>query len=130
MVLCWPWWPARGSTTDLGRRIARAQAAAPPGRLADKGAAPAPGCWSVGREHENTQVLTSPRRCVLGRLPAWCLTMGLDRDVVTTLRGRWAGDGPVSSVPQGPSGSAGEQTAAAARPRHVRSAVGQALTGP
>jgi hypothetical protein len=54
----WCWvgrgWLARGSTADLGRRIAGAQAGAPPRRLADKGAGPAPGCRSVGwgaREH-------------------------------------------------------------------------------
>jgi hypothetical protein len=40
-------WLAPGSTADLGR-IACAQAAAPPRRLADKGAGPAPGCRSVG----------------------------------------------------------------------------------
>src|SRR5512132_2046219 len=99
------WWPARGSTAAPGRRIARAQAAAPPGRLADKEAGPAPGCWSVGWEHESTQVLTSPPGASwagAGVVP----DRGLDREVVTTLRGRWAGDGPVSSVPQGPSGSA------------------------
>ena len=48
----WCWvgrgWPAPGSPADLGRRIARPQAAAPPCRLADKGAGPAPGRWSVG----------------------------------------------------------------------------------
>jgi hypothetical protein len=100
-------WLARGSTADLDRRIARTQAAAPPRRLADKGAGPAPGCWSVGwgvREragaHQSPQV--RPRQ-VAGVVP----DHGLDREVVTTLRGRWAGDGPVSSVPEGPSGSAG-----------------------
>jgi hypothetical protein len=80
-------------------------AASPP---ADKGAGPAPGCRSVGwGARERAGAHQSPRRCVLGRLPAWCPTMGLDREVVTTLRGRWAGDGPVSSVPESPSGSVG-----------------------
>jgi hypothetical protein len=60
LVLGWPWVPARGSTTKLGRRITREQAAAPPRRLADKGAGPAPGCRSLAGEHENEQVLTSP----------------------------------------------------------------------
>jgi hypothetical protein len=42
---------------------------------------------------------------------------GLDREVVTTLRGRCAGGGPVSSGSGGPIRFIGEQTAAAARPR-------------
>jgi hypothetical protein len=109
-------WLARGSP-DLGRRIARAQAAAPPRRLADKGAGPAPGCRSVGGgAPERAGAHQSPGRWVLGRLPAWP-DHGAGQGAVTTLGGRWAGDGPVSSVPEGPSGSAGEQAAAAARPR-------------
>jgi hypothetical protein len=43
--------------------------------------------------------------------------LGAGQGAVTTLRGLGAGDGPVSSVPEGPSGSAGQQAAAAARPR-------------
>jgi hypothetical protein len=130
----WCWvgrgWLARGSPADLGRRIARRpQAAAPPGRLADKGAGPAPGCRSVGwgaREHpgaHQSPAGASWAGCRRGARP-WA-----GQEVVTTLRGRWAGDGPGSSVPEDPSGSTREQTAAAARPRHVRSAVRQALTG-
>jgi hypothetical protein len=86
------------------------------------------GAGRLARSTRTPQLLTNPPGASwagAGVVP----TMGLDREVVTTLCGRWIGDGPVSSVPQGPSGSAGEQTAAAARPRHVRSAVGQALTG-
>jgi hypothetical protein len=95
----------------------RAQAAAPPRRLADKGAGPAPGCWSVGwGARERAGAHQSPRRWVLGRLSAWP-DYGAGQGVVTTLCGRGAGDGSVSSVPEGPSGSAGGQAAAAARPR-------------
>jgi hypothetical protein len=39
--------------------------------------------------------------------PLGHLTMGLDREVVTTLSGRWAGGGPVSSSSGGPLGSVG-----------------------
>jgi hypothetical protein len=60
---------------------------------------------------------------VLGRWPAWCPTMGVDREVVSTLRGRWAGGGPVSSNSGGLTRSGGEQPAAAARPRQMRRAV-------
>jgi hypothetical protein len=54
--------------------------------------------------------------------------MGLDREVVTTVSGRCAGVGPVSSGSGGPIRFGGEQPAAAARPRYVRSAVRSALT--
>jgi hypothetical protein len=92
-------WLARGSTADLGRRIARGQAAAPPRRLADKGAGPAPG-WRgrLAGEHENERVLTSPPQVRPGQVVGVVPDHGLDREVVTTLCGRWAGDGPVSSV--------------------------------
>jgi hypothetical protein len=118
----------KGRRQTGDRRIARPQAGAPPRRLAGKGAGPAPGCWSVG--------WGAPERAGAHQSPAgasWAGAgvvpdHGLDREVVTTLCGRWAGDGPVSSVPERPMGLGGEQTAAAARPRHVRSAVGQALT--
>jgi hypothetical protein len=83
-------WAAASHAHRLRRR---------PGRLADIGAGPAPGCRSVGWEHENTQLLTNPPGASW-QVPAWCPTMGLDREVVTTLCGRWIGDGPVSSVPQ------------------------------
>jgi hypothetical protein len=92
-------WLARGSP-DLGRRIARTGcgAAPPPG---DKGAGPAPGCRSVGwGARERAGAHLSSRRWVLGRLPAWP-DHGAGQGAVTTLRGRWAGDGPVSSVPEG-----------------------------
>jgi len=39
-------------------------------------------------------VFQVPRRCGLRRLPAYWPTMRLDREVVTTLRGRCAGVGP------------------------------------
>jgi hypothetical protein len=92
-------WLARGSTADLGRRIARGQAAAPPRRLADKGAGPAPG-WRgrLAGEHENERVLTSPPQVRPGQVVGVVPDHGLDREVVTPLCGRWAGDGPVSSV--------------------------------
>ena len=57
-----------GRRQTLGRRIARPQAAAPPRRLADKGVGPAPGCRSVGWEHENEQVRTRAPRCVPGQV--------------------------------------------------------------
>jgi hypothetical protein len=74
-------------------------------------------------EQGKERVLQVPRRCGLGRLPAYWPTMGLDREVVTTLRGRCAGVGPLSSRTGGPIRLSGEQPAAAARPRYVRSAA-------
>jgi hypothetical protein len=58
-----------------------------------------------------------------GRVAGVLADHGLDREVVTTLGGRCAGGGPVSSGAGGPIRFSGEQTAAAARPRYVRSAV-------
>lgn len=80
-------------------------------------------CRSVGGEQGKERVLQVPRRCGLGRLPAYWPTMGLDREVVTTLRGRCAGVGPRSSRAGGPIRLSGEKPAAAARPRYVRSAA-------
>ena len=100
----------------------------PPGRQGSWPSARVPVGWLGSTRRAGAH--QSPHRCVLGRLPAWCPTRGLHREVVTTLRGRWSGDDPASSVPEDPSGSAGEQTAAAARPGHVRSAVRRAPTGP
>ena len=80
-------------------------------------------CRSVGGEQGKERVLQVPRRCGLGRLPAYWPTMGLDREVVTTLRGRCAGVGPLSSHAGGPIRLSGEKPAAAARPRYVRSAA-------
>jgi hypothetical protein len=42
--------------------------------LADQGVSLAPGCRWLAENHEKEQVLTSPRRCVLSKLPAWCPT--------------------------------------------------------
>jgi hypothetical protein len=63
----WCWvgrgWLARGSRADLGRRIARAQAAAPPRRLAawpTRELVQRQGAGRLAGEHENEQVLTSP----------------------------------------------------------------------
>jgi len=67
---------------------------------------------------------------VLCRWPAWCLTMGPGPGGLTTLSGRWARGGPMSSSSEGPTWFGGEQPAAAARPRQVRSAVRQLLRGP
>jgi hypothetical protein len=58
-----------------------------------------------------------------GRVAGVLADHGLDREVVTTLGGRCAGGGPVSSGAGGPIRFSREQTAAAARPRYVRSAV-------
>jgi hypothetical protein len=58
-----------------------------------------------------------------GRVAGVLADHGLDREVVTTLGGRCAGGGPVSSCAGGPIRFSGEQTAAAARPRYVRGAV-------
>jgi hypothetical protein len=58
-----------------------------------------------------------------GRVAGVLADHGLDREVVSTLGGRCAGGGPVSSGAGGPIRFSGEQTAAAARPRSVRSAV-------
>jgi hypothetical protein len=55
---------------------------------------------------------------------------GLDREVMTTLGGRWARMVPSRPAPEGPLGSVGEQPAAAERPQGVRSAVRSVLIGP
>jgi hypothetical protein len=103
-------WLARGSTVAQGRRLAVG-----PGR--------------PGGEHGRGADAHRPYRVSWGRSSVWCLTMGLDRKVVTTLSGRRASGGPVLSSSGGPLGSVGEQPAAAARPRQMRSAVGQVLRG-
>jgi hypothetical protein len=63
-----------------------------------------------------------------GRVAGVLADHGLDREVMTTLGGRCAGEGPVSSGAGGPIRFSGEQTAAAARPRYVRGAVRSELT--
>jgi hypothetical protein len=64
-------WLARVAMADLGRRFARAEAGAPhlpPGR---QGRWSSARCRSVGRGHgKRAGAHESPRRCVLGRLPA------------------------------------------------------------
>jgi hypothetical protein len=112
--------PASGLTGRMVRRwpwLARTRVGCSPGPLLGW----RPGCgavWPPGR-HALFQCQGAGRvagrrgrsRCSLapagcpGQSPAWCPTMGLDREVVTTLRGRWARSGPVSSSSGGPLGS-------------------------
>jgi hypothetical protein len=66
------------------------------------------GAGRLAGEQGKERVLQVPRRCGLGRLPAYWPTMGLDREVVTTLRGRCAGVGPLSSRAGGPIRLSGE----------------------
>jgi hypothetical protein len=103
-----------------GRRFACAPAAAPgrPWALV-----PAPGCRSVAGEHEKEQVLPSPQPVRPGPVAGVRPAVGLYREVVTTLRGRCAGVGPVLSSSGGPIWFGGEQAAAALRPRYVRRAA-------
>jgi hypothetical protein len=92
-----------------------------------KGAGPAPGCRSVGWEYEKEQVLTSPPQVRPEQVAG----------VMADHRLAGSGDhapwslccvGPWRSAPEGPIRFGGEQAAAAARPRQVRSAVRQELT--
>jgi hypothetical protein len=101
-------WPA----SRLRRRLAAGPTRAGPG----------PGCRPGGGARDAAGAHRSPRRAS-GRSPAWCPTMGLDQEVVTTLGGRKARGGPVASSSGGPTRFGGEQPAAAARPRCVRSAA-------
>jgi hypothetical protein len=123
-------WLPRGSTVaprpPLGRRPG-CGAASPPG---DTGAGPGPGRRPGGRGAWGRSRYSPAPQGVLGRSPAWCSTMGPDQEMVTTLCGRWASGGPVSSSSGGPTRFGGERPAAAARPRAVKSAVRQVLTGP
>jgi hypothetical protein len=107
----------RGSTADLGRRFAGAQAAAPRSPLTDQGSWSSARCWSVGGGAGKEQVLPSPPQVRPGQVVGVMADMRLDREVVTTLRGRCAGVGPVSSGAGGPIRFGGEQAAAALRPR-------------
>ena len=116
-------WLARGSTPDLDCHLVCVPAAAPRSLLGDHGSWSSAGAGRLAGEQGKERVLQVPRRCGLGRLPAYWPTMGLDREVVTTLRGRCAGVGPLSSRAGGPIRFSGEQPAAAARPRYVRSAA-------
>jgi hypothetical protein len=110
--------------------LRRRTGCAPPRRRADKGACPAPGCRPVGwGARDGADAHQFPAGASWGGCRRGARPWGWTREVVTTLRGRWAGDGPVSSSSGGPTRFGGEQPAAAARPRHVRSAVRQVLTG-
>ena len=105
----WPWVAGMRVASRLGRRLTRPQAAVPlaawptmelvqrqgAGRLA--GGTRTPRCSPASQVRPGAG-------CRHGARP-WGWTEG----VVTTLRGRWAGDGPVSSVPESPSGSAGSR---------------------
>jgi hypothetical protein len=126
----WPWLAGtrvdRSPGPPLGRRPGCGAVLAPAGRHGRWSRARVPaGC---GGEHGTEQVLTGPagrrgrsRRRGAGHGPGpaagdhagWSLGEG----------------GPVASSCGGSTRFGGEQPAAAARPRHVRSAVRQALTG-
>jgi hypothetical protein len=84
-------WAAASQAHRLGRRLA----AWPIRELVQR-----QGVGRLAGGHENTQVLTSSRQVCPGRVAGVVPDHGLDREVVTTLRGRWAGDSPVSSVPE------------------------------
>jgi hypothetical protein len=132
------WSPASGLTGSDGAAVGRARLprgrpspradAWPASRLRRRLAAgptragPGPGCRPGGGARDAAGAHRSPRRAS-GRSPAWCPTMGLDQEVVTTLGGRKARGGPVASSSGGPTRFGGEQPAAAARPRCVRSAA-------
>jgi hypothetical protein len=107
-----------------GRRLAGVPAAAPPWpRRAGTGAGPGQGAGR-GRGAWDGAGAHRPRQGVLGALVGVVTTRGLDQQLVTTLRGRWARVVPWRPAPEGPPGSVGEQPAAVARPRCVGSAVG------
>jgi hypothetical protein len=113
-------WLARGSTTDLDCHLVCVPAAAPRSLLGDHGSWSSAGAGRLAGEQGKERVLQVPRRCGLGRVPAYWPTMGLDREVVTTLRG-----GALVLVPCRPalealSGSAGS------RPRPQR---GRGMSG-
>jgi hypothetical protein len=137
------WSPASGLTGSDGAAVGRARLprgrpspradAWPASRLRRRLAAgptragPGPGCRPGGGARDAAGAHRSPRRAS-GRSPAWCPTMGLDQEVVATLRGRCAGGGPVASGSGRPTRFSQEQTAAAARPRDVGSAAREVLT--
>jgi hypothetical protein len=108
-----------GPGPPCGRRRGGGAALAPAGRhgrWSRPGCRPGRGAWGAGAHR--------PRPGVLGALVGVVPTRGLDQQLVTTLRGRWARVVPWRPAPEGPPGSVGEQPAAARRPRRVRSAVG------
>jgi hypothetical protein len=104
----------------------RRLAASPPGRQGSWSSARVPVGWLRAREHPGAHQSPQVRP---GQAAGVVPDHGLDRKVVTTLRGRWLVIVLCRQFRRAPSGWAGEQIAAAARPRHVRSAVRLALTG-
>jgi hypothetical protein len=133
MVRRWPWLLARGSTAAQGRRLAGVPATAPPWpQRADTGAGPGPGCRPGWRGAWDGAGAHRPPQGVLGRSPAWCPAIGLDQEVVTTLRGRWARVVPWRPAPEGPLGSVGGAAcgrgAAAARKERCPLGADRALT--
>ena len=108
--------PAAASEAHRLRRHAR--------RLADQG------IWSSSRmpagrlgSTDRDRCSQSPLQGVLGRCRRGRSTTGLNRNMVTTLSGRCAGEGPTRPARSRPSGFDGERTAAVARPRYARNAV-------
>jgi hypothetical protein len=115
----WPWWVA-GDPPRPGPLLRRRPAAAPGSPPGRQGAGPGPGCRgrrSVGCRAGDRVGLHRPRRDIAAGARARCPTIGLDRKVVTTMRGRWARDGGVSSSSGGSMRVSGEQPAAALRPQ-------------
>ena len=110
-----------------GRRLAGVPAAAPPwpqragtGAGPGQGAGRGRGAWrGMGGSRCSPAPAGRP-----GRSRRRGADHGLAQQLVTTLRGRWARVVPWRPAPEGPPGSVGEQPAAVARPRCVRSAVG------
>jgi hypothetical protein len=101
-------WLARGSTPDLDCHLVCVPAAAPRSLLGHHGSWSSAGAGRWRGSRGRSGCSKSSRRCGLGRLPAFWPTMGLDREVVTTLRGRGAGVGPLSSRAGGPIRLSGE----------------------
>jgi hypothetical protein len=117
MVRRWPCWLTRGSTLAQGCRLAGVPAAASPDRRTDT-ALVRGGCRPGGGGARDGAGAHRPPQGVLGRSSAWCPTMGLDQEVVTTLRGRWARVGPCRPAPEDPPGSVGSSL----RPQRGRGA--------
>jgi hypothetical protein len=92
MMLGWPWVAPTRVDTRPGpphRTRTGCGAAWPTRELVQR-----QGAGRLAGEHENTQVLTSPPQVRPGQVAGVVPDHGLDREVVTTLRDRWAGDGP------------------------------------
>ena len=125
-------WLAGGSTADLGRRIVGAQAAAPPRRLADKGAGPAHGCWSVGwgaRErvgaHQSPQLRPGQ---VAGVVPDHGAGPGGDDHAAWSLGEGWSGGVQLRRAHSVRPGADCGRSAAAAREECCPSGAHSALT--